>query len=121
MTGRFCWSSALTEEAGRAHVPGAGEPLVASAIVLLPSSQRQHINEAAVLFVQNAPAMLDHSEKLSALGYTVIAGQQSNAPLTPLLLWLGLQAQQKRSSDDLIMIPVHSVTKVRFPVKVELI
>lgn len=38
MTGRFCWSSALTEEAGRSRVPGAGEPLVASAIVSLPSS-----------------------------------------------------------------------------------
>lgn len=38
MTGRFCWSSALTEEAGRSCVPGAGKPLVASAIVSLPSS-----------------------------------------------------------------------------------
>lgn len=38
MTDRFCWSSALTEEAGRSRVPGAGEPLVASAIVSLPSS-----------------------------------------------------------------------------------
>lgn len=38
MTGRFCWSTALIEEAGRSRVPGAGEPLVASAIVSLPSS-----------------------------------------------------------------------------------
>lgn len=38
MTGSFCWSSALTEEVGRSCVPSAGEPLVASAIVSLPSS-----------------------------------------------------------------------------------
>lgn len=68
-----------------------------------------------------APAMLDHSERLSALGVTVITGQRSHAPLTPLPLWLGLQAQQKRSADDLIMILVHSVTEVRFHVKGELI
>lgn len=65
--------------------------------------------------------MLDHSEELSALRCVVIAGRQSHGPLTPLLLWLGLQAQQKRSSDDLIMIQVHPVTEVRFPVKGELI
>lgn len=38
MTGSFCWSSALKEEAGRSRVPGAAEPPVASAIVSLPGS-----------------------------------------------------------------------------------
>jgi len=37
MTGSFCWLYAL-KEAGRSRVPGAGEPLVASTIVLLPGS-----------------------------------------------------------------------------------
>lgn len=68
-----------------------------------------------------APAVLDHSERLSAPGIAVIAGQWSHAPLTPLLPRFGLQVQQKRSADDLIMILVHSVTEVRFPVKGELI
>lgn len=38
MTGSFCWSAALKEEAGRSRVPGAAEPPVASAIVWLPGS-----------------------------------------------------------------------------------
>lgn len=41
--------------------------------------------------------------------------KQSRAPVTPLTLWLGLQAQQKRNADNLIMTLVHSVTEVRFP------
>lgn len=55
MTGSFCWSSALTEQAGRSRVPGAGEPhggLHHCLAAKLMSYQQQHINEAAVLFVQ---------------------------------------------------------------------
>lgn len=56
MTGRFCWSSALTEEAGRSRVPGRwrapGGLRHCLAAKLLPD-QRQHINEAAVSFLAN--------------------------------------------------------------------
>ncbi len=68
-----------------------------------------------------APAMLDSSEMLSALSFTVNSRRCSRAPLTSLLLRLGLQAQSERSADDLMMMQVHSVTEVRFTVRGELI